>query len=176
MARFVPPLSHFFLATLPPPDVRQAIEDTVALARSLWRRVDDDRLHVTLLGLGASSARPEAMIREWIRAIDAAPPEAFHIVVDQLIVRPERVLVKGSEPLLGVLRCQTHLREVLAGAAMRRAGAPLPVAHITLAYACSARPGAVPILPVSWRATEVVLIQSLVGHRTHRHLARWILA
>lgn len=175
MDRFAPPFCHLFLATLPPADVREAIEDAVAVPRLLERRIEDDRLHVTLLGLGRFAALPDAVIRSWIAAIDAALPAPFRIVMDQLILRPERALVKGSEPLLGAVRCQMQLRDAIAQSSARPVAPPLPVPHVTLAYKCSATPGTVPVLPVSWRATNIVLIQSLVGRHRHVHLARWAL-
>jgi 2'-5' RNA ligase len=115
------------------------------------------------------------MIAGSIRLIGLHRPDAFHVALDQAVVRKDRVLLAASRQPEGMRRCQRRLLE-----AYRAHGLELPVreaaphAHLTLGYDGSGmEPGMRPIDPISWRVTHMELVLSHRGETRHETLAAW---
>ncbi len=145
-----------------------------------------DRLHITLHHLGDYAGLPEGLI-------DRACQAAAHIHAAPFNVRFERVLSFGRKSrnrpvvLLGNQSEAGGLEDLMAFqkvlyAQMCRAGlqGDKPIArqnanftpHTTLLYDMNEVPEQA-IEPISLRASEFVLVHSLLGKTKHIHLARW---
>lgn len=165
--------SRLYLFIRPPLDVL----DTVAHLPlpALRKPVLRARRHLTLLDLTMPSVPRDGMIAGSIRLIGAHLAGAFHVALDQAVVRADRVLLAASRQPEEMRRCQRRLLD-----AYRNHGHDLPAreaaphAHMTLAYDGSGiEPGMRPIDPISWRVAAVELVLSHRGETRHETLAAW---
>lgn len=164
------PFFRLFFALLPPPGV--AAEIGWWRDWSGWRRspVSDDRLHMTFLRLGDFAASPSGLVAR-LAALRLRLP-ACRIVLDRMIVDGEAARLVASERILALGSAHRLLRDSLV-----RRGLALPrrmrfSPHVTLHYDPGPG-GATWIDAISWRATELVLIESIVGRHVHEIRGRW---
>ena len=169
----MPSFCTLFCALRPPPEVAGELWSDFAWLPPGDDRVEPERQHVTLIGLGAWDNHPEEAIvraRSACALLAAAP---FRVVFDELIVA-RRILLKPSEPVAGLMRFQQRLRGALADVRIAGLGGYRFSPHLTLSYRTRARkPVFVP--PVSWVVRDFVLLESLVGRRTQVERGRWTL-
>jgi 2'-5' RNA ligase len=161
------PYFRLFFALLPPPGVAAEIgwwRDQSGGRRS---PVSDDRLHMTFLRLGDFAASPSGLIAH-LAALRLRLP-ACRVVLDRMVFDSEAARLVASERIAALASAQRLLRDALVrqGLALPPRGRFSP--HVTLHYDPGPG-GAAWIDAISWRATELVLIESVVGR--HRHLLR----
>ncbi len=155
-------------------ELRQRLRAAHGLTARLRSR---ELLHLSLNGIGAFDALPEAIVSAAVRAGHAVRAAPFEVTFD-------RVMSFRSGPLRPlVLRCRDGLAALTAlhralGVEMRRAGlrsgaGPVFTPHITLLYDESVVPHSPLDDPVGWSVREFVLLHSLHGGGRHIHVARW---
>jgi 2'-5' RNA ligase len=137
-----------------------------------------DHLHVSLMFLGSWDAMPERVLA---RACEGAA---------RVNARPVRVTFdragsfeskEGNFPFVlrsddaALLALHASLAQALTaeklGTLVRAAFTP----HMTLLYDRRFTEET-PIAPITWTAREIVLVHSLYGRNTHKHLASWPLS
>lgn len=169
------PLCHrLFVAILPPADAAArigAVRDGLGPAKA---RVRDDRLHITMAIFDDLPFLPPRLADAARDALSTVNGDAVRIGFDRLVSNGRTsCLVPGEGlPALGEL-------QVKLGAALARAGLPSRRGwkfnpHVTLLYDPQELRDE-PIMPIGWRAEEIVLIHSLVGLTRHIVLDRWAL-
>ena len=98
---------------------------------------------------------------------------SFRVAFDRAMsFRNGALVLSGDDSVIGLEVLQQRLSDVLDG---RPRPARSFTPHLTL-LRDSQRVAAHPIEPISWTVREVVLVHSLLGRTTHRHLARLPLA
>lgn len=139
------------------------------------RPLQPERFHITISHLGDYAGVPTTVVDAACSAAKSLSEPAFEVIFDRAASFQGR---PGNRPF--VLRGGEGLNRVIAfqqalGVAMIRNGqrpdrnfAP----HVTLLYDNALVPET-PIEPISWRATELVLVHSLLGQTRHIPLARW---
>jgi 2'-5' RNA ligase len=169
------PYFRLFFALLPPPGA--AAEIGWWRDQSGWRRspVSDDRLHITFLGLGDFAASPAGLIAHLAALMARLSLPACRIVLDRMVFDSEAARLVASERIHALASAHRLLRDGLA-----RQGLALPSRacfspHVTLHYD-PRRGGETWIDAISWRATELVLIESVVGRHVHKVRGRWPLS
>ena len=134
--------------------------------------IRDEHLHLTAAISNDYQVYPSILEKRMLVIGDSVVADRFSIVLDQVAAQGEAVVMCSSEPLRSCTAFQRHLMRMMArgGVANRTGWYPHP--HVTLLY----RYGW-PLLewadPLSWVATEFVLIHSHVGFTRHRELGRW---
>lgn len=136
------------------------------------------RYHVTLAFLGDHAGLADDLLDQATAVGDALAQPAFDVVLDEVrsFARGQGVplvLCGRGAGVAGLERLAEGLRAGLEpfGLAERRTYR----AHLTLLRDVRAlAPQAVP--PLAWRATEFVLVRSLIGQARHEVLRRWPLA
>lgn len=157
-----------YLLAKPPPVVRDLI----------WALPQTDKLrpahllHITLLRFVDLADAPSGFVSALTALLDGFTAVAFHVVFDQIIVN-QSTFLKGSEPMAGVRRLQAELTHYLRQQHFPFSGRP-PEPHITINYG-GGSPGSQVIDPISWTVDEILLIESVVGHKRHEPHGRWSL-
>jgi 2'-5' RNA ligase len=147
------------------------------LAQQIWvhPRTDKRRsaslLHGTLLGLGDLPVFPEASdcILDAMSSFEARP---FRVVFDRIEER-QVVALRAGERIRGAEAFQRHLRAFLYDRGIRIVVQP-PELHISLRYRRDGL-GTALVDPVSWRVSELLLIESVYGETRHVEHGRWAL-
>ena len=164
---------RLFFALLPPAEVIAAIGEhraSVGLTRGF---ISDDRLHMTLAITDDHDTGPPPPLTTAALAAGAAVRSApIHVLLDEAVGGAGTIVLRSHEKLDHLFALQRRLASSLsaAGVPMRRGWRFNP--HVTIGYRRGA-PFAAPILPISWRAQDLVLIHSHVGLTRHDILARW---
>jgi 2'-5' RNA ligase len=169
---------RLFVAALPDPETAARIAD---LARRLrighgltGKPLQAAHFHVTLHHVGDSVGGPSGAtidrVRERLAGV-AMPP--FRVAFDRaLSFRNGAFVLRGDDSLIGLEILQQRVSDALDD---RLAPARAFTPHLTLL-----RDGRMidehPIEPIAWTVREVVLVHSLLGRTTHRHVARLPLA
>jgi len=163
---------RLFLAFRPPLALVAAIGRWRDVTGAGTAVVADDRLHMTALMLGNFQHTPTDLIARIADVLSRSMLCRCRIVLDMLVGGPGTTLLVPSEPLRGMEAVQARLAALVAHAGI----APAPwwrfSPHMTLHYDSGER-GQQPIDPISWTATELVLIESLVGQSRHLTRGRW---
>jgi len=175
------PTDRLFLGLFPDPATAARID---SLGEDVCRRHDLrvprhqlDRLHVTLFHIGDWAGLPAATVATAIAAAAALRMAPFDVHFDEIMTfsgNPQRrpLVLKagtGNEALHGFR--ETLGRELLKaglGRCVTRTFEP----HVTLAYAPQGV-AAEPVEPIVWRASEFVLIHSLLGQTRYITLGQW---
>lgn len=161
------PSFRLFFALLPPPGVAAEIGWWRDWSGGRRGPVSDDRLHITVLRLGDFAASPSALIARLAAPMARLSLPACRIVLDRMVVDAAAARLVASERIAALGSAHRLLREGL-GLPRRAWFSP----HVTLHYD-PGQSGATWIDAISWRATELVLIESLVGRHVHRVRGRW---
>ncbi|HEY5810111.1 MAG TPA: RNA 2',3'-cyclic phosphodiesterase [Povalibacter sp.] len=168
------PSRRLFFALWPTDSLRAQIHQQTleAVQQAACRPVAVRNLHVTLLFLGSIA---HDRIAEVVAAAEAVRGAQFELQFDHLEVWPRAkvlVLTASVTPpqlasLVEGLRISLLQRQVVLQPEEYRP-------HLTLARNVSRREPA-PSLPVSWRVTDFVLVESTTGPN-YQVIARWPLA
>lgn len=164
---------RLFLAVLPDPDTAARIAQ---LARHLrighdltGKPLEAAHFHVTLCHIGDGIGLPREVVTAVTeRTRDVAMPP-FKVMFDRVkSFRNGALVLCGDDSVVGLEVLQQRLSDALDG----RPGPARPFTpHVTLL-----RDGQIvaeqPIEPIGWTVREVVLVHSLLGQTTHRHVAR----
>lgn len=175
------PTDRLFLGLFPDPATAARI---AALGEHVCRRHglrvprhQVERLHVTLFHIGDWAGLPAATVETAIDAAAALRMAPFDVHFDEVASfsgNPQRrpLVLKasaGNEALHGFREnLGRELLKVGLGRCITRTFEP----HVTLAYAPQAVV-AEPVEPIVWRATEFVLIHSLLGQTRYVPLGNW---
>lgn len=166
---------NLFFAIQPPAGVTAEIE-RVRDGRDIGaRRLPRKNLHISLVGLGRYADVSDGLVRRVLAAAGKIQIEPCRLIFDELVFADGRSLLAASEPVRGVIDLRRRVAGALASAGFPIAPSSRFRPHVTLAYGTKARPS-VPVDPVSWRASEIVLIDSAIGSGRHTALARLALA
>lgn len=181
-ARFAPrPAHNIFLAAVPPPHVAGQIATAWRVAGT-GDPLRSATLHLSLLGLFPADRVDPGLADLVDGAIGGLDLRGFDLALDRIETfgsgdgrRP--VVLCGPKRSEGADRLAATLHRALRDPFAAR-GLPSPALrritpHVTLAY----RPGVIegrrlPV-PIRWRVTELVLIDSLQGQGRHENLRIW---
>jgi 2'-5' RNA ligase len=145
------------------------------------RPIATERLHVTMNHLGDHVGLPGDIVEQGKRAGEAVSAAApFEITFDRVASfrgRPRNLpfVMQGGEGVDAAKAFQQQLVDAMNRAGLGRFVDKRFTPHVTLMYDDCNVPQT-PVEPVSWRASELVLVRSLLGKTTHIPLARWPLA
>jgi 2'-5' RNA ligase len=151
---------RLFFALLPEPDALAGLVAILdGLSRLRGRPVRPPNLHLTLAFIGAADAGMIACLRDRAAAVRAAP---FELSLDRLghFPRSGVLWLGSSEPQPALLDLVAALNVALSPCGYepeRRPYAP----HVTLMRKLGRRPRLATPRPVSWRAREFVLMESI---------------
>ncbi len=164
-----PHLHRFLFALMPPPEVARRL---YALSPDFRDKVRPERLHMTLAITDDFPVVPDGLPSALQQAGGFVFTQPFDLTLDRRKGSKRSIALRPGRAIEGLSELHRQLAAGMrrAGIAMRDEWAFSP--HVTLAY----RPGepfVTPTRPVSWRATQFVLIESLVGLTVHRELGRW---
>jgi 2'-5' RNA ligase len=175
------PTDRLFLGLFPDPTTAAriaALGDDVCRRHGLRvPRHQVERLHVTLFHIGDWAGLPAATVETAIDAAAVLHTAPFDVRFDKVVSfsgNPQRrplVLKAGpGNETLHTFREQLgrELLKVGLGRCVTRTFEP----HVTLAYAPQGV-SAEAVEPIVWRATEFVLIHSLLGQTCYIPLGRW---
>lgn len=173
------PTDRLFLAIFPDP--QHAIQLATLAAQHLTGHpskngaTETSRLHVTLFDLGDYTELPPGLVTNATEALSRLVAKPFTIRFDQIGSfsrrQPSGPLVltssEGNEELHAMRKqLATHLRASALGRLTHNSFEP----HMTVAYKAATIPFE-KITPISWPASEVALVHSLLGKTRHIHLA-----
>lgn len=168
------PHSHerFFFAVRPDSETARLIDAFAAGEVPEGRRVPVEHQHVTL-ALTEDVATPAPGLAAGLLEVGAlVRGEAFDLLLDRLSVGRRTVALVPSRPPAPLIDLQRGIASTMADRriAMRKGWHFSP--HQTLCYGR----GEVlsrPVVGFSWRASELVLVRSLVGLGRHETVGRW---
>jgi len=136
--------------------------------------LDKEHFHVPLFHVGNDVCVPPPELVEILteRAARVVMP-SFRVAFDRVMsFRNGALVLSGADSVIGLEVLQQRLSDALDG--RPRPARPF-TPHVTL-LRDGQRVDAHPIEPISWTVRDVVLVHSLLGRTTHRHLARLPLA
>jgi len=171
----VRPTDRLFFAVIPDEETIK----TIAVLRRKFREeggisgkeVRLEHLHVTLWHVGDDFfPPPPELIAALVRRAGYVEMPSFQIS----FTRAERLgggafVLCGDEGVAGLEMLSTRLRDVLIPPGVKKRRPFVP--HMTLLRSETMLPPQ-EIEPITWTAREIVLVHSLLGRTTHRHLAR----
>jgi 2'-5' RNA ligase len=160
---------RYFVALRPPPNAIRQIASVQSEACGA-DKVAANRLHMTLFITEDFESEPPALRDQMCAALDKVRAEAFDVGLHKIGHRGGS-LVPSRAPALR--RFQKSVADALAGSGviLRKEWAFNP--HVTLGYHPQPAFAGQPIDPILWRATEFVLIHSLLRLTMHRTLGVW---
>ncbi|NKK65966.1 MULTISPECIES: 2'-5' RNA ligase family protein [Rhizobium] len=172
-------VEHRLFFALCPPD---AIEQQAASIAHDYRRAFSlsgeprlTTLHVSIIWVGDYPKLPEDVVFAAQQAGSTVESAPIAMTFDQIMRFPQaRALVLCGE---GGRKPLTRLR-VQLGVSMHNAGFPHNIGgnfkpHMTLLYDRKTVPPTSLDTPVSWTASEFLLVHSLLGKTEHRIIDRW---
>jgi RNA 2',3'-cyclic 3'-phosphodiesterase len=145
------------------------------------RPIAVERLHVTLNHLGDHVGLPADIVEQARRAGEAAAAAApFELTFDRVASFRGRnsnlpFVMQGGAGVEASKAFQLRLADAMNRAGLGRHIDKRFTPHVTLMYDDRTVPETA-VDPVSWVASELVLVRSLLGQTTHLPLARWPLA
>lgn len=172
-----PPTDRLFFAVLPDADTAEDIADRARRLRMshglTGKPLQKEHFHVTLFHAGDGFGFPSELVEVLAERAAKVVMPAFRVAFDRAMsFRNGALVLSGDDSTIGLEVLQQRLSDVLDG---RPRPARSFTPHLTL-LRDSQRVAAHPIEPISWTVREVVLVHSLLGRTTHRHLARLPLA
>jgi 2'-5' RNA ligase len=173
-----PATDRLFWAALPDSETAAKVADFARRRRRelglTGRPLDARHLHVTLCHVADALGPPPSELVEIVsrRAANVVMPP-FRVVFDRVMsFRNGALVLRGGDGVIGLEILQQRLSDVLDGRP-RQARPFTP--HVTL-LRDSRRIDEHPVEPIGWTVREFVLVHSLLGQTTHRHLVRVPLA
>lgn len=154
-----------------------SLQQDFRVRHGLWGRpIAMTRLHVTLAHLGDYPSLPDDIVasaREAAAQINAAPVEVtFQSALSFAGRQRNRPFVlQGKTGTEDVKAFQRQLGAVMKACGLGRFARPY-TPHMTLLYDTAAV-AEHPIEPVTWTASEFVLVHSLLGQTRHVRLGQW---
>jgi 2'-5' RNA ligase len=146
-----------------------------------WKQLGADRFHVSVALPGHPRRLTEPAEIALTRSMERLCFPAFDLVFDKAV----RFNAKGGEHALALEadeqtqevahRLRLALADVQMGRGIKASRAHHRM-HLTLAYGANIPAEPVPIPPIGFRATEIVLIASPQGAHVHIPLGHWSLA
>ena len=168
---------RLFLAVLPDPETASRIAQVARHLRIghglTGKPLKAEHFHVTLFRVGDGSGLPSGLVESVTERAASVVMPSFRVSFDRALSFSNGALVlSGDESIIGLEVLQQRLSDALDG---RPQPARRFTPHLTLLRDGHRIPEQ-PIEPISWTVKEVVLVHSLLGRTTHRHLARLPLA
>jgi 2'-5' RNA ligase len=166
--------NRLFFAALPDVETAERISERAATWRATHgltgRLLKPGHFHVTLATVHEGHGLPEAgEIDGWLARAGEIPMPSFSVAFDRLMSFANGALVlTGDDSTVGMEVLQQRLSDSLDDTP-RPARRYTP--HVTLLYD-GRHIEAEPVEPISWTVREIVLVHSLIGQTTHRHVAR----
>jgi 2'-5' RNA ligase len=174
------PTDRLFVAAIPDADTASRI-NRFAWRQRQWhglkgRPMDAHLLHVTLWLVGDDvRAPPPRLVEELVRRLASIEMPPFRVSFDRLMsFRNGALVLCGGDGVAGLEMLHEHLKAAMVVDGTRRTPAFTP--HMTLlrdrrhVLADEVEP------TVDWTVSELVLVHSLLGRTTQRHVARLPLA
>jgi tRNA(adenine34) deaminase len=177
------PTDRLFFAVLPSPAAAQTIAE---LAKGLQselglkgRPLQTDRFHITLHHLGDYVGLRQDIVAAAMQAASSVQAEAFDVCFDRAISfkgRPDRkpFVLRGGDGLRDLTALQQSLGMAMKRTILGSWVQPKFTPHVTMLYDDQLVEERA-VEPVSWEASEFVLIHSLLGQTRHIVLGRWAL-
>jgi 2'-5' RNA ligase len=171
------PTDRLFLAVVPDEETATRIAEKarhLRLSHGLTGKgVRPDHFHVTLCHVGDGIGLPRDVVDQVKERAASVTMPSFRVAFDRAESFKNGALVlRGDDGTIGLEILQQRLSDALDGGRPGRARPFTP--HVTL-LRDSYRVPEQRIEPIEWTVGEVVLVHSLLGRATHRHIARWSL-
>lgn len=179
-----PRTDRLFFALFPPAADAERLAALSAQQRGAYalsgHPLKTDRFHITLHHLGDYAGFPPGLVETAKAAAAAVRASPFEVRVDQAMSFAGRVnsrrkrpfVLLADEALEGVWTLRRVLGIALAKAGLGRLVEKDFIPHVTMLYDAAIVPQH-EVPPVSWCATDFVLVHSLIGQTTHIQLGRW---
>jgi 2'-5' RNA ligase len=136
--------------------------------------VFDDRLHLTLWTIDLAVEPNAGVVEPLCEAAAKVRAPALRLALGELVGNGQVTCLKPGEPMPVLKTFQQKLQLAIADKGLWPNRGFRFDPHVTLAYGQEEGVRR-PILPISWRAQEFVLVHSLVGLTEHVVLGRWAL-
>jgi RNA 2',3'-cyclic 3'-phosphodiesterase len=168
------PADRLFLAAVPDRETAERIAD---LARRLrighelrGKLMRPEHLHVTLHHVGDAEETPSsAVVDAVMEKLSGVTMPSFRVAFDRVGSFTNGAFVlRGDESLIGLEVLQQRVSDAFD---TRPQAARSFTPHVTLLRDAK-RVEEHDITPIEWTVKEVVLVHSLLGRTTHRHVAR----
>ncbi len=171
-----PPTDRLFLAVLPDAETSGRIAETARHLRVshglTGKPLRPEHFHVTLCHIGDSIGLAPSVVDGVKGCASSVTMPSFRVCFDRAeSFRNGALVLRGDDGTIGLDILQQRLSDVLDDEP-RPARRFTP--HVTLLRDGHRVPEQ-PIEPIEWTVREIVLVHSLLGRTTHRHLARWSL-
>jgi 2'-5' RNA ligase len=174
---------RLFLALFPPAAAAEQLAALSAQQRIACglsgQPLKTDRFHITLHHLGDYAGFPPGLVEAAKTAAASVRMPPFEVRVDQAMSFTNRnqrrngpFVLLANDTWEGVWTLQRVLGIALAKAGLGRHAEKEFVPHVTMLYDDAVVPQH-EVPPVSWLATDFVLVHSLIGQTKHIHLGRW---
>ena len=169
---------RLFFAALPDAETAERIAERAAAWRAAHgltgRLLKTGHFHVTLSTVHEGHGLPDAdEIDGWMARADGLSMPSFRVGFDRLMSFANGALVlTGDDSTVGMEVLQQRLCDSLDDTP-RPARRYTP--HVTLLYD-GRHIETETVEPITWTVREIVLVHSLIGQTTHRHIARIPLA
>lgn len=172
---------RLFFAIFPDP---RAAERIASLAQQLreehglrGKPLKTERFHITLHHLGDYAGLPKDLVDVACAAAASVAAAPFDVTFDHAasfstVPRNRPFVLRGGDGLASLIAFQQTLGDALKKTVLGRWAKPAYTPHVTLLYDDRSVPEQ-PVPAVSWKASEFVLIHSLIGQTLHVPLARW---
>jgi 2'-5' RNA ligase len=171
-----PPTDRLFLAVLPDAETAERIARTARHLRVshglTGKPLKPEHFHVTLCHIEDSVGLSSGVVEEVKACAARVEMPSFRVCFDRAgSFRNGALVLRGDDGTIGLDILQQRLSDALDDEP-RKARRFTP--HVTL-LRDGLRVPEQPIEPIEWTVREVVLVHSLLGRTTHRHVARWSL-
>ncbi|MBN9087651.1 MAG: RNA 2',3'-cyclic phosphodiesterase [Reyranella sp.] len=171
-----PSTDRLFFAVLPDEATAARIAEKarhLRLSHGLTGKgVRSEHLHVTLCHVGDGIGLPRDVVDQVKKRAAGVTMPSFRVSFDRAgSFRNGALVLRGDDGTIGLEILQQRLSDALDG----QPGRARPFTpHVTM-LRDSYRVPEQRIEPIEWTVREVVLVHSLLGRTTHRHIARWSL-
>jgi len=170
------PTDRLFLAVLPDAETASRIAQTARHLRIshglAGKPLRPEHFHVTLCGIDEGFGLARDRVESVKERVARVAMPSFRVGFDRAESFKNGALVlRGDDSVIGLEILQQRVSDALDGRP-RKARPFTP--HVTL-LRDDYRVPEQRIEPIEWTVRELVLVHSLLGRTTHRHIARWSL-